>query len=167
MAVDPLSVLYTGLFLAVVCAVYGWLVAVAWLPFLAAGRLRRLFGSLSTRGWLANYALWMPLPGAVWGFVFGCTLSASRDVRAPSQVSPLYVAGVDGIVAATLVSLVLWPVVLLSVLPARGIDWDPEGDSPGTAALVVGGTVWYLLFLVGPAYALSVFAGFGDAMAAT
>lgn len=167
MAVDPVSVLYTGLFLAVVSWFYGFLVAVAWTPFLVAGRVRGLFSTLPPAGWIRSYALWTPVPAAVWGFLFGCVLPLSREFRPPSRASELYLAGVDGITVATLVSLPLWPAVLLSLLPARGIDWDPHGYGPKTALLLVVATVWYLLSLVGPAYAFSVFAGVGDAMSAT
>lgn len=167
MALDPISVLHSGLFLAVVCGAYGWLVGVLWTPFLVAGRVRKLFDSLPHADWRVSYALFIPLPGVAWGFLFGCTLSLSRDVRPPTRASELYVAGVDGIVAATLVSVVLWPTLLVYVLPRRGVDWDPDGYGPTTVLLVLGVTVWYLLFLVGPAYALSVFAGFGDSFSGT
>lgn len=166
MAVDPVSILHTGVFLAVVCGLYGLVVAVPWAPFLLAGRMRGLFDSLPPHDWRVNYALWIPLPAAVWGFLFGSGLSLSRDVRPPTRASELYVAGVDGIAVATLASIVLWPALVLYVLPARGIDWDPAEYAPTTVLLVVGATVWYLVWLVGPAYVLAVFAGFGDAMSA-
>jgi len=167
MALDILSVLHTGVFLAVVTGLSGWLVGLVWTPFLVSKRLRRLFDTLPPREWLVNYALWIPLPAAVWGFCFGAGLSLSRDVLDPGTASPLYAAGVDGIVAATVVSLVLWPVLLLYVLPEKGIDWIRDGDIPKTAVLVVGSLVWYLLFLIGPAYVFTLFAGFGDTFSGT
>ncbi|MEF8801484.1 MAG: hypothetical protein V5A38_13240 [Halolamina sp.] len=167
MAVDIVSVLHTGVFLAVVLGLYGWLVGVVWTPFLVSKRLRQLFDALPPREWLVNYVLWIPLPAVVWGFLFGAGLSLSRDVLSPGTASPLYAAGVDGIVLATVVSLVLWPVLLLYILPEKGIDWVPEGDQPNAALLVVAGVVWYLVFLVGPAYVFTLFAGFGDSFSGT
>jgi hypothetical protein len=144
--------------------VYGLVIGIFWTPFLLSARLRGLFATLPPSDWRVSYALWIPLPAVVWGFLFVNVLSISPDIREPTSASPLYVGGVDGIVVATLVSLVLWPVVLLYVLPTRGYDWDPEEYSMTTVVLVVGGLLWYFLFLVGPAYVLSIFAGFGDAM---
>jgi hypothetical protein len=86
-------------------------------------------------------------------------------VRPPTQASEIYVAGIDGIVVATLLSLLLWPFLLLYVLPGSGLDWDRNEYAPKTIMLVVGSLVWYLMFLVGPAYILALFAGFGDVMA--
>lgn len=164
MVLDPISVLHTGVFFAVVCGLYGWLVAAAWAPFLLADRVRRLFGSLPPTDWRLNYLLWMPLPAVLWGFLFGSALSLSRDVRPPTRASELYVAGIDGIVVATVLSALLWPVLLLYVLPARGFDWDRDEYGPRTVLLVVAGTVWYLLFLVGPAYVFVLLAGWGDVL---
>ncbi|SFG33754.1 hypothetical protein SAMN04488063_1726 [Halopelagius inordinatus] len=167
MAVEPLSILHTGVFLAVVYGLYGWLVAVPWAPFLLAGRVRRLFDSIPPSEWRVNYALWLPVPGAVWGFLCGCVVSLSLDVRPTGKASPLYVSGVDGIAAATAVSLLLWPTLLLYVLPNRGFDWYAEDRVPTTVLLVVAAAVWYLLWLVVPTYVLAVFAGFGDSFSAT
>lgn len=164
MALQPLSILYTGVFLAVVAGLYGWFIGILWSPFLLTERFRRLFESLPPSEWLPNYVLWIPLPAVVWGFFFGAGISLSRDVLSPGKASELYAAGVDGIVAATAVSLVVWPVVLLYVLPRKNHDWDPNGYSASTVLLVVTSLLWYLVFLVGPAYVISVFAGFGDAM---
>jgi hypothetical protein len=50
------------------------------------------------------------------------------------------------------------------VLPKKGVDWDPRGYSPSTVLLVVASLVWYLVLLIGPAYAFTVLAGFGDVM---
>lgn len=165
MAVDALPVLYGAVLTAFLNWLYGLVIAVFWSPFLFAGRLRRFLDSLPPADWRLNYVVWLPFPAALWGFLFGIGLSVSPELRQPGRASPLYLGGVDGIVVASLVSLVLWPALLLYVLPGRGFDWSPGGRSPTTVALVVGGTVWYLLFLVVPWYALSVFAGFGDAMA--
>lgn len=164
MALQPLDILHTGVFMLVIAGLYGLLIGVVWSPFLLSARFRSLFDSLPPAEWFWNYALWIPLPAAVWGFFFGSGLSLSRDVFSPGQASELYAAGVDGIVIATVVSLVLWPTVLLYALPDRGIDWDPERYSPTTVVLVVSSLVWYLVFLVGPAYVFTVFAGFGDVM---
>jgi hypothetical protein len=164
MSIDPLAVLHMGLFLAVVSGLFGWLVAVLWAPFLAAGRFRRLLDSLPPFGWRGNYALWIPLPAVVWGFLCGTVVSVSLDVRPETKASPIYVSGLDGIVVATAVSLVVWPILLLVVLPDRGVRWYRDEDTASTGALVLSSTVWYLLFLVGPAYVLTVLAGFGDAM---
>lgn len=163
MTFDPLGVAYTAVFLAAVAGVYGVAVAVVWSPFLLSGRLRALFEALPPGDSPLGY-LWLPLPAAVWGFLFGAGLSASRDLLSPGDAAPLYAAGVDGIVVATLVSAVLWPAAVLWWLPRRGVVWRPDGDGPETVALVVAGVVWYLLWLAGPAYVLSVFAGFGQAM---
>lgn len=164
MALDPLAVLYTGLFLAVVCGLYGLLIAILWSPFLLSERIRALFSALPPADWRASYALWIPVPATVWGFLFGSVLSLSRDVRPPADASSLYVGGIDGIAVATALVLVSLPVLSLRVLPARGTGRDPADDTPRTVLLVLAGTVWYLLLLVGPAYALTVLAGFGDAM---
>ncbi|MEF8807062.1 hypothetical protein [Natronomonas sp.] len=164
MALQPLSILYTGVFLAVVAGLYGWFIGILWSPFLLTERFRRLFESLPPFEWLPNYVLWIPLPAVVWGFFFGAGISLSRDVLSPGKASELYAAGVDGIVIATAVSLVVWPVVLLYVLPRKNLDWDPNGYSASTVLLVVTSLLWYLVFLIGPAYVISVFAGFGDAM---
>lgn len=164
MALQPLEILHTGVFMLVIAGLYGWCIGVLWSPFLLSARVRSLFGSLPPSDWYWNYALWIPLPAAVWGFLFGAGLSTSRDVLSPGNASELYAAGVDGIVVATAVSLVLWPAVLLYALPERGIDWDPENYSPTTVLLVATSVVWYLVFLVGPAYVFTVFAGFGDVM---
>jgi hypothetical protein len=167
MTVEPLAVLHSGVFTALLCGIYGWLIGVLWSPFLLARRMRLLFASLPNADWRVSYGLWIPLPAVVWGFCFGCVISLSRDLRTPGKASPLYVAGLDGIAVATLVSLLLWPALLLYVLPERGFDWDPAEYDVRTVLLVVAGIVWYLLFLVGPAYAMSVFAGFGDSFSAT
>lgn len=89
----------------------------------------------------------------------------SLDVRPPTQASEIYVAGIDGIVVATLISLLLWPFIILYVLPSSGLDWDRNEYAPKTIILGVGSFVWYLALLVGPAYILSLLAGFGDAVA--
>lgn len=165
MTIEVGSVLYTGVFLAVFGWLYGWLIGVVWSPFLLSARLRALFTARESRDWRVNYVLWIPAPAAVWAFVFGAVISLSRDVRVPGKASPLYVAGVDGIVAATAVSVLLWPILLLYVLPRRGYDWNPTEYGLSTALLVVVGLLWYLVFLIGPAYVISIFAGFGDVIA--
>lgn len=164
MALDVLEVLYTGVFLAVVGGLYGWFIAVVWSPFLLARRIRELFAALPPADWRVSYVVWMPLPAIVWGFFGGLAFSLSSDVRPPSKASPLYLAGVDGIVVGTLISLPLWPILLLYVLPNRGLDWDPEDYSPTTVVIVLAATVWYLAFLVGPTYVLSILAGLGEVM---
>jgi hypothetical protein len=164
MALQPFAILYSGLFLAVAAGLYGWFVGILWAPFLFAERFRRLLETVPPSDWLPNYVLWIPLPAAVWGFLFGSGISLSRDVFSPGEASELYAAGIDGIVIATAVSLVLWPLLLLYVLPKKGFDWDPRGYSPSTVLLVVVGLVWYLALLVGPAYVFTVLAGFGDVM---
>jgi len=158
------SVLSTAVHFALLIGIYGLFIGVFWSPFLTAGRLRDLFAMLPPSGWRVNYVLWIPLPALVWGFFFGGTLSVSLDVRPPTQASEIYVAGIDGIVVATLSSLLLWTFLLLYVLPWRELDWDPNEYAPKTIVLVVGSLVWYLAFLVGPAYILALFAGFGDVM---
>jgi hypothetical protein len=165
MTVDVVQVLVSGLIVAALCVPYGLIVGVFCAPLLVAKRLRRMFDTIPNVDWRVTYALFVPLPAVVWGFLFGSVLELSSDLRPPTRASPLYLGGVDGIAVATLVSLLLWPTLLLYVLPRTGVDWDPNDYAPTTVFLVVAGLVWYLLFLVGPAYALSVFAGFGDAMA--
>jgi hypothetical protein len=150
--------------LVAVVWLYGLVIGGFWTPLLLAKRLRRLFATLPPSDWRVSYVLWIPLPAVFWGILFGVVLSVSPDLREPTSASPLYVGGVDGIVVATIVSLLVLPVVVLYLLPARGYDWVPEEYSTTTVVLVVGGLLWYLLFLVGPAYVLSIFAGFGDAM---
>lgn len=160
-----LSVLFTSFHFALVIGLYGLLIGVLWSPFLLAERLRALFASLPPSEWRVNYVIWMPLPALIWGLLFGGVVSVSLDIRQPTRASEIYVAGIDGIVVATVVSLLLWPALLLYALPAREFDWDPNEYAPTTVILVIGSVVWYLLFLAGPAYVLSIFAGFGDAMA--
>jgi hypothetical protein len=109
----------------------------------------------------------MPLPAMVWAFFLGIILPVSRVARPPTEASILYVAGLDGILVATAISVLLWPILLLYVLPVRGFDWAPEEYTPTTVTLVVGGTVWYLLMLVVPMYVFVLFAGFGDVMSGT
>lgn len=167
MGIDLIYVLFTGLHFAVLGGLYGLLIALLWSPFLIAGRLRRLFDSLPPTDWRVSYALWMPLPAMVWGFFLGSVLPMSRTVRPPTEASILYVAALDGMMVATAISILLWPILLLYVLPVRGFDWYSEEHTPTTVALVVGGTVWYLLFLVVPMYIFALFAGFGDVMTAT
>ncbi|WP_458205062.1 hypothetical protein [Haladaptatus sp. NG-SE-30] len=167
MTVEPISILPTGIFLAVVGGLYGGLIAVVWSPFLVVGRLRRLFDSLPPSGWGLNHFLWMPLPAVLWGFLCGSALSLSRDVRPPTKASPLYVSGLDGIVVATGVSILLWPTLLLYALPAKGFDWYAEESTPTTVVLVAGAIVWYLLWLVVPTYVIVLFAGFGDTFSGT
>lgn len=162
---DLPSVMFTAVHFALLTGLYGLLIGVFWSPFLAAERLRDLFASLPPSEWRVNYILWIPLPALVWGFLFGGVLSVSLDVRPPTQASKIYVAGIDGIVVATLISLLVWPILLLYVLPGGGVDWDPNEYASKTITLVVGSLVWYLVFLVGPVYTLSLFAGFGDVMA--
>jgi hypothetical protein len=159
------SVLVTAVHFALLIGIYGLFIGVFWSPFLAVGRLRELFALLPPSEWRVNYVLWIPLPALVWGFLFGGTLSVSLDVRPPTQASEIYVAGIDGIVVATLISLLLWPFLLLYVLPEIGLDWDCNEYTPKTIILIVGSLLWYLAFLVGPAYVLSLLAGFGDVMA--
>ena len=162
MNTDLLHVLFTGLHFSILGGIYGLFIAIFWSPFLVAGRFRVLFDSLVPTDWRVSYVLWMALPGMVWAFFFGSVLTLSRDIRPPTQASELYVAGVDGIVVATVVSLLLWPILLLYVLPDRGFDWYSENSTPTTVTLVVGGTVWYLLWLVVPMYVFVFFAGFGE-----
>lgn len=164
---DAVGILYTGVFIAILCGLYGLFVGVLWTPFLVARSVRALFDSLGDRDWRVTYVLWIPLPAVLWGFLFGSVLSLSRAVRPPTRASELYVAGMDGLAVATLVSIILWPILLVYVLPGRGCDWDPNGYGPKTIVLVVGGLVWYLSFLIGPAYVLSILAGFGDVMSGT
>jgi hypothetical protein len=106
----------------------------------------------------------MPLPAACWGFLCGSIVSLSLDIRPPTGASPLYVSGVDGIVVATAVSLLLWPVLLLYVLSTRGINWYANDDRLSTVALVIGGIIWYLPWLVIPTYYIVLVAGFGDVL---
>lgn len=134
MALQPLEILYTGVFIAVLSGVYGWLVALIWSPFLVAGRFRGLFRALPPAGWRVNYALWMPLPAAFWGFLFGSVLSLSLDVRPETKASPIYVAGLDGIALATLVSLPLWPILFLHVLPAAASTGTRATTTPGQSS---------------------------------
>ena len=123
MAADPLSVPHNAAFLAVVFGAYGVVVWVVSAPVLVAGRVRRPLDSLPPADRRVNYALWVPLPAAVLGFLCGATLPVSRAYHPPGSASPLYVSGVDGIVVATGVSVALWPALLLYVLPSRGFDW--------------------------------------------
>lgn len=164
MGLDIVSVVYTGMFLGAVGWLYGWLVGVLCSPFLLSERVRSLFAAVPPRGWVANYALWIPLPAAVFGFWWGFGMSFSRDVLDPGTAAPLYAAGMDGLVLATLISAVLWPAMLLYVLPRRGYDWRPEDDEARSLLVVLGGLAWYLVFLVGPVYVLTIFAGFGQVM---
>jgi hypothetical protein len=167
MDIDALYVLSTALHFAVLGGLYGLLIALLWSPFLLSGRLRRLFESLPPGDWRMSYVLWMPLPAMVWAFFLGIVLPVSRVARPPTEASILYVAGLDGILVATAISVLLWPILLLYVLPVRGFDWAPEEYTPTTVTLVVGGTVWYLLMLVIPMYVFVLFAGFGDVMSGT
>lgn len=167
MNVDLIYVLFTGLHFALLGGLYGLLIALVWSPFLIAGRLRGLFDALPPTDWRLSYVLWMPLPAMVWAFFLGIVLPVSRVVRPPTEASLVYVTALDGMMVATAVSILLWPILLLYVLPVRGFDWYPEERTPTTVALVVGGTVWYLLLLVVPMYVFALFAGFGDVMTAT
>ena len=164
MSIEPIAILHMGVFLAIVSGLYGLLIALFWSPFLLTEHFRQLFGSLSPFDWHINYVLWIPLPAVCWGFLCGSVVSLSLDVRPPTDASPLYVSGLDGIIVATAVSLLLWPALLLYVLPARGFDWYSNKDSSTTVTLVIGGTVWYLPWLISPTYLIVLFAGFGDVM---
>ena len=164
MSVDPLAILYMGVFLAIVSGLYGLLIALFWSPFLLSKHFRQLFGSLSTFDWRINYILSIPLPAVCWGFLCGSAVSLSLDIRPPTDASPLYVSGLDGIIVATAVSLLLWPALLLYVLPARGFDWYSSKDTSTMVTLVIGGTLWYLPWLIIPTYLIVLFAGFGDVM---
>jgi len=167
MAIDIGSALLSGAVAAAFCAIYGFVIGVFWTPFLIAKRFRRLFAELLDTDWRATYTLLIPLPAIVWGFFFGSVLELSPDLRPPSAASPSYLGGIDGIVVATLVSSLLWPTLLLYILPRVGIDWDPNEYPASTIILILSGLGWYLMCLIGPAYVLSVFAGFGDAMSGT
>lgn len=165
MSIEPIAILHMGVFLAIVGGLYGLLVALFWSPFLLSERYRRLFGLLPPFEWRVNYVLWIPLPAACWGFLCGSIVSLSLDIRPPTEASPLYISGLDGIIVATVLSLLLWPILLLYVLPAQGFDWYSNEDLSTTVALAIGGIVWYLPWLVVPTYVLVLFAGFGDVMA--
>ncbi|WP_323190550.1 hypothetical protein [Halostella sp. PRR32] len=167
MSVEPVAILHMGIFLAIVSGLCGLLVALFWSPFLLTERFRHLFGSLPPFDWPINYFLWIPLPAVCWGFLCGSVVSMSLDVRPPTDASPLYVSGLDGIIVATAVSLLLWPALLLYVLPARGFNWYSNEDTSTTVALVIGGTIWYFPWLVIPTYVIVLFAGFGDVMTGT
>lgn len=164
MSIEPIAILHMGVFLAIVSGLYGLLIALFWSPFLLTEHFRQLFGSLSSFDWHINYVLWIPLPAVCWGFLCGSVVSLSLDVRPPTDASPLYVSGLDGIIVATAVSLLLWPALLLYVLPARGFDWYSNRDTSTTVTLVIGGTVWYLPWLIIPTYLIVLFAGFGDVL---
>lgn len=163
MAIEPIWTVFTGLHFAILGGIYGLFIAVFWSPFLLAKRFRMLFESLPPTDWRVSYFLWMVLPGMVWAFFFGSVLTLSRDVRPPTPASGLYVSGIDGLVVATVISLLLWPALLLYVLPGRGLQWFSRKDLK-TVALAVGGTVWYLVWLVVPMYAFVLFAGLGEVM---
>lgn len=162
MALDPVSVLQSAVFVAVAVGIYGWVVAFFWSPFLLSRRIRKLLDVLPPRNWQWNYALWMPLPGATWGFIWGATLAIRSDLQPPEAT--IGAAAFDGLVAATGFSLLLWPAVLLVGLPGSGYDWYPDNERLRTALLVIGWTTWYLLFIVVPMYYLSLLAGIGGAM---
>lgn len=157
--------LFTVQFVLLV-GLYGAIIGVFWTPFLLFETIRDLFVALPLEDWRVSYLVWIPVPALVWSLVFAITLSISPELRQPSKASPLYVGGLDGIIMATVVSLLLWPAILLHGLPRLGVNWFPRNQSRKPQLLVVLGLTWYLVFLIGPAYGLSVFAGFGDAMSA-
>lgn len=165
MSIDLLATLHMGVFFAIGSGFIGLLIAVVWSPFLLTEHFRQLFGSLFPFEWRKNYLLWIPLPAVCWGFLWGSVVSMSLDIRPPTDASPIYVAGLDGIIVATAVSLVLWPVLLLYVLPARGFDWYANKGTSTTVTLVIGGMVWYLPWLIIPAYILGLVFGWGDVLA--
>ena len=165
MAIDPLAMLYSGAFAAVATGMYGWVIAIPWSPFLLSDRLRALFAALPPAGWQASFVFWIPIPAAVWGFLWGGTLSFRADLQPPEAT--IGAAAMDGLVVATAASVLLWPAVLLYGLPATGTDWFADWTRPRTALLVVAATGWYLLFLVVPGYFLSILAGIGGAMTGT
>jgi hypothetical protein len=165
MSINLIATLHMGIFFAIISGLVGLLIALVWSPFLLTEHFRQLFGSLSRFDWHINYVLWIPLPALCWGFLWGSVVSLSLNIRSPTGSSPIYVAGLDGIVVATAVSLVVWPGLLLYVLPARGFDWYANKDTSTTVSLVIGGTVWYLPWLVIPAYVLGLVFGWGDVLA--
>jgi hypothetical protein len=165
MSLNPIVTLHMGVFFALLSGLIGLLIALVWSPFLVTEHFRQLFGSLSPFDWLKNYLLWIPLPAVCWGFLWGSVVSLSLNVRPPTDASPIYVSGLDGIIVASAISLFLWPALLLYVLPANGIDWYADKDTSTTVTLVIGGTVWYLPWLIIPAYILGLVFGWGDVLA--
>lgn len=167
MGLDAFGILYSGVFLAVVVGVYGYLPGSLTAPFLLAAPFRKLFAGLPGPNWGTSYVLWIPLPAALWGFCFGVVISLSGDLGPTAAEPDLYHLGVEGIIVATAVSAVLWPAVLLYWLPSIDVSW--YGDEAGLKeiALAVGATAWYLLFVVYPAYMFVFFAGFGQAFSGT
>lgn len=162
MPLDPVSILQSAVFVGVVVGIYGWVIAFFWSPFLLSRRIRALLDVLPPRTWQWNYALWMPVPGIVWGVFWGATLAIRSDLQPPEAT--IGAAAFDGLITATVLSLLLWPLVLLFVLPSRGYPWYPADERLSAALLVIGGTGWYLLFIVVPMYYLSLLAGIGGAM---
>ncbi len=144
------SLLISELQFAFIGAVQGLVIAVLWAPFLFAKHWRRLFSSLPPTEWQINYLFWMPLPAIVWYLIFGIALRVGLNTGSSTSSSVMFTAGVNAIVGATVVSLLLWPILLLYVLPAKGFNWHGDEHTPTTVVLVLSGLLWYLLVLTIP-----------------
>ncbi|MEZ3162876.1 hypothetical protein ABNG03_02190 [Halorubrum sp. RMP-47] len=132
---------FPGLVVAGLCA-----------PFLAASRLRALFGTLPPTGRvLPSYlavAIGLSVP-----YVAGVGLTVARAGEAGPAWSEGFLS--TALFGAVLVALVA-PSAAVAGLPRFGVDWDPAGYGASTWALLVAAGAWYAVVAAVPLVALAV-----------
>lgn len=132
----------------------GLVAGVFWSPFLLSERIRSLLTRLPPRdswGWtygLAVVALSFPyVLGTIWALV-----QTTGDTGAAMANEIL-----DVIVPVSFLYLVGIPVGSIVGLPRLGIDWDQEQYGIGTWAVLVAGSLWYVLLFAVPLFVIVFF----------
>lgn len=119
-------------------------------PFLAADRLRALFRTLPPGDSLVPSVLVFGVGGSL-PYTLGVGLLAAQWGQSANPSGAALSEGLLGLIAVlSLVYVVAVPAVATLVLPEVGYDWDPEGYSLGTWALLIGASAWYDAVLAVP-----------------
>jgi hypothetical protein len=130
----------------------GLVAGLFWAPFLAVDRFASLFERLPPRDSVAvSYPLVTVGLSLPWIAAAGRALvrRASDELTAANGL-------LDVIVVLSGVYLLVLPLVAGLGLPRVGIDWDETGYGPRTWILLGIGTLWYVLLLALPIFALSI-----------
>ncbi|ELZ49118.1 hypothetical protein C464_05215 [Halorubrum coriense DSM 10284] len=149
---------------AVVGSVAGWLWTLALLifpglvaaglcaPFLAASRLRALFGALPPAGRVLPSYL-----GVAVGLSVPYVAGVGLTVAFAGEAGPAWSEGFlsTALLGGVLVGLVA-PAAAVLGLPRLGVDWDLTGYGPSTWLLLGAAALWYAVVAAVPLVALAV-----------